>query len=133
MGLRPRRQRKSLNKVLAEIDEGTYVEPNKETFSTYIESWFNMSYKPSVEETTAETWWRYIEKHIMPFFGLTPLNLITTKKLDNFYYVKLKDGLSPKTVREFHNLLRSAFTQAVKWSLLKINPALDATPPKIKC
>jgi len=90
-----------------------------------------MSYRPSVEETTAETRWRYIEKHIMPFFGLTPLNLITTKKLDNFYYVKLKDGLSPKTVREFHNLLRSAFTQAVKWSLLKINPAIDATPPKI--
>jgi integrase len=120
-----------LNKVLAELDEGTYVEPNKEPFTTYIESWFNMSYKPSVEETTAETRWRYIEKHIMPFFGETPLNLITTKKLDNFYYVKLKEGLSPKTVREFHNLLRSALTQAVKWSLLKINPALDATPPKL--
>lgn len=120
-----------LNKVLAELDEGTYVEPNKESFSTYFENLFNMSYRPRVEETTAETRWKYVEKHIMPFLGDTPLNLITTKKLDDFYYVKLKEGLSPKTVCEFHNLLRSAFTQAVKWLLLKINPALDATPPKL--
>lgn len=40
-------------------------------------------------------------------------------------------GLSTKTVREFHNLMRRAFGQAIKWSLIKNNPALDASPPSI--
>ncbi|MFO1441785.1 site-specific integrase [Bacillus sp. Bva_UNVM-123] len=121
-----------LNKALCEINDGTYVKQNNVLFSTYIEEWFNNSYKMSVAETTAETRWFYIEKHVIPYFGKTPLQMITTKKLDEFYNQKIELGLSAKTVREFHNLMRRAFGQAIKWSLIKINPALDATPPKIE-
>ncbi|MFF2291033.1 tyrosine-type recombinase/integrase [Peribacillus butanolivorans] len=48
-----------------------------------------------------------MEKHITPYFGLLPLQAITTKKLDDFYNYKLGMGLSSKTIREFHNLLRN--------------------------
>lgn len=34
------------------------------------------------------------------------------------------------SVREIHKLLRSAFTQAVKWELMQRNPVLNATLPK---
>ncbi|MCQ6282602.1 Arm DNA-binding domain-containing protein [Bacillus sp. EB600] len=44
-----------LNKVLIEIDEGTYKEPSKDPFSCFVLEWFEKSYKRSVEETTAET------------------------------------------------------------------------------
>lgn len=122
---------KFLNKVLSEINEGTYKESSKELFSSFINEWFEKSYKRSVEETTAETRWDSLKNHIIPYFQKTPLNQITTRMLDDFYNDKLDEGLAPKTVREFHNLLRKAFSQAVKWSLLKHNPAIDATPPHV--
>ncbi len=34
------------------------------------------------------------------------------------------------TVRKIHNVLRSAFTQAIKWDLIEKNPAAYATVPK---
>jgi integrase len=120
-----------LNKVLNEICDGKYLEPSKEPFSSFIENWFNTSYKRSVEETTAETRWFTVINHLIPYFGETPIDKITTKMLDDFYNDKLDEELAPKTVREFHNLLRRAFSQAVKWGYLKHNPALDATPPKV--
>lgn len=120
-----------LNKVLYELAEGTYVRPNKIQFNSFITDWFNNSYKMSVAETTAETRWYYIEKHLIPYFNQTPIQSINSKKLDDFYHEKVEVGLAPKTVREFHNLKRRAFSQAIKWSLLKNNPVIDATPPLI--
>lgn len=120
-----------LNKVLSEVAEGSYVKPNKVHFSEFLIDWYHNSYKRSVAETTAETRLFYIEKHIIPSFGTMQLQTITTKMLDDFYNEKISSGLSGKTVREFHNILRRAFTQAVKWSLIKFNPVLDATPPVV--
>ena len=38
--------------------------------------------------------------------------------------------VAPPTVRKIHNILRSAFHQAVKWELMEKNPAMYATVPK---
>ena len=38
--------------------------------------------------------------------------------------------VAPPTVRKVHNILRSAFHQAVKWELMEKNPAMYATVPK---
>lgn len=121
-----------LNKVMYEIKEGKYKESSKIPFSKYIVEWFNTSYKNSVEETTAETRWYTVKNHFIPYFEDITIDKITTKMLDEFYNDKVDEELSAKTVREFHNLLRRAFAQAVKWGDLKHNPALDATPPKVK-
>lgn len=51
---------------------------------------------------------------------------------DDFYNDKIDEELQPKTNRVFHNLLRRALAQSVKWGYLMHNPALDATPPKVK-
>jgi integrase len=48
-----------------------------------------------------------------------------------FYASKLNEGLSPKTVREFHNILNRAFAEGVDLSVLKINPVKKAKPPKL--
>ena len=40
--------------------------------------------------------------------------------------------VAPPTVRKIHNVLRSAFHQAVKWELMEKNPAMYATVPKAK-
>lgn len=49
------------------------------------------------------------------------MDKINTQMLDEFYNDKLDEGLSPKSVKELHNLLNRAFSQAVK-SLVEDQP-----------
>lgn len=82
-------------------------------------------------ETTADISWCLIKGHLIPYFNKQVISSITTYHLDCFYSEKIA-GYAAKTIRELHSLLRRAFEQAIKWSLLKFNPAVNATPPKEK-
>lgn len=72
--------------------------------------------------------------------GYCPLNKIKAMTLNNFYVelakpgtnLKTGGGLSPKTIREHHNLISSVLSFAVDDELIPNNPALKARPPKIK-
>lgn len=67
--------------------------------------WFNASYRRSVAETTEETRWYSVKKHILSYFGNISMDKITTQMLDEFYNDKLDEGLSPKSVKELHHPL----------------------------
>lgn len=119
-----------LRQEILEQKTGTNDQPSNEPFCDLMDKWFHTIYKGEVAETTAQTRWYAIQKHIVPYFGTMPICEITTLMVDEFYHDKLDEGLAPKTVREFHNLLKKAFAQAIKWSKLKVNPVISATPPK---
>jgi integrase len=40
--------------------------------------------------------------------------------------------LSPSSVRQVHAIIRRACAQAVKWGWLSVNPAVNASPPKVR-
>lgn len=87
-----------------------------------------------------------IRNYISPMLGEMQLNEITARVLEKYYatllttkavarmcdspYKKTKNYVAIPTIRKIHNLLRSAFTQAVKWDLMEKNPATYATVPK---
>ena len=63
--------------------------------------------------------------HYMQLLNTPSVHRITQKaNSKNVIYV------APPTVRKIHNILRSAFHQAVKWELMEKNPAMYATVPK---
>ena len=87
-----------------------------------------------------------IENYITPFIGSMKLSDITARVLEKYYmqlmttpaarkatdkkYAKKRDYVTAGTVKRIHNVLRSAFHQAVKWELMEKNPAIYATVPK---
>lgn len=87
-----------------------------------------------------------IRNYISPFLGNMQLNEITARVLEKYYatllttkavaritdspYKKTKNYVAIPTIRKIHSLLRSAFTQAMKWNLIEKNPATYATVPK---
>lgn len=87
-----------------------------------------------------------IEHYISPIIGSMKLNDVTARVLEKYYMQLLKTPsvhritqkadsknviyVAPPTVRKIHNILRSAFHQAVKWELMEKNPAMYATVPK---
>jgi integrase len=51
-------------------------------------------------------------------------------ELDDLYADLSARGLSPRTVRICHTVIRQAFEQARRWGLIARSPAVDATPPR---
>jgi integrase len=71
-----------------------------------------------------------VEKHIKPALGATPVNRVTTLRLDELYGQLLAAGVGRNTVHKVHLVLNGCLGQAVRWSLIPMNPAEHAQPPK---
>jgi integrase len=73
--------------------------------------------------------------HIAPRLGHRRLDRISPALLNDFYFAMLRSGrkrgggLSPRTVRYSHAILRKALGDAVRLGFLSANPALLADPP----
>ena len=88
----------------------------------------------------------YIDNHIVPELGNTPLEKLSTIQIQKFYndlqksgriqrytHIKLKDkGLSTRVVRGIHTLLNNCLEQAVAEQLLLANPAKGYRLPKLE-
>jgi integrase len=124
----------ALRKILNELDANRYLEPSKESFSSYMEFWFTSHYQKRIKETTASSRKYLMDKHLIrenPFAN-KPLSKITTEDIDAFYNLKLDEEYSTSTIRKLHQLLNQAFGQAVKWKKISSNPVINADPPSVK-
>lgn len=81
--------------------------------------------------TTVRGYQSIIRSQIDPGIGHRPVGEITTPELDAFYRSLLATR-APATVRQTHAILRRAFRQAVRWGWLATNPAVEATPPRVR-
>jgi integrase len=137
-GFKTRRDaEKSLTDILSRLDQGTYVEPTKQTLATFLDEWLAAT-KSTIRPSTFATYESLVEKHIKPKLGSLPLQGVTAGRLNSFYAELLasgrkdgKGGLSPATVRYIHAVLRKAFSDALRWNLLTRNVADAADPPRV--
>lgn len=134
-----REAQQAMNEVLHQLGTGNYVEPVRLTLSAFLRDQWLPAIKASVRPSTFDSYRMTVEKHIAPAFGGTKIQQITPAKLNAFYADLLskgradgKGGLSPKSVRNCHVILRKALGDAVKWSLIPRNPAAFAEPPKLR-
>lgn len=96
----------ALNKVLHEIDAQGYIEPSKEIFTSFIESWFTSHFEKRIKETTESNAQSLINKHLIrenPFAN-KPLSKITTEDIDAFYNLKIDEEYSSSYIRKMHQM-----------------------------
>jgi len=98
--------------------------------SEIVQAWLDLV-EADLSPTTLIGYRRVLRNQIAPGIGQRPVNEITTPDLDRFYR-QLLTTLSPASVRQVHAVLRRALRQAVRWGWLPTNPAIDATPPRLK-
>jgi integrase len=134
-----------LTKVLRELDTGTYVEPEKRARTQTLAQFLRDDWLPAVRVTLRpSTWSSYrsnLELHVIPRLGGCRLNEITPDRLNRLYAELLESGyrkgreargLSARTVRYCHTVLRRALRDALLWDRIARNPADRATPPEAK-
>jgi integrase len=125
-----------LTRLLQEFNQGGLVKPDPRTVAEFMDQWIAEYATRKVTPKTLERY-RELASHVTRAIGTAQLTKITTLQLQRVYNTLLdsgkKDGsgLSVKSVRHVHGLVHVALETAVKWGLLKINPAHACDLPPV--
>ena len=112
-----------LTRKLRERDLGRDLEGAKITLNEYLDRWIQTAVKPRVREKTWQDYEGMLRRYIRPHLGETVLAAMRPLDLQTTYQQMIEWGLSARTVRYTHAVLRSAMRQALQWRLLLENPA----------
>ena len=129
---------KALTEIANRLQRGDYVEPSKVTLAVFLREWL-AGVKATIRPSTWKSYELNVERHIIPALGSLPLQSVTAARLNAFYGELLErghlgrtsgGGLSARTVRYIHMILRRALSDACRWNRLARNPADQADPPR---
>jgi len=123
---------KFLTEKLRELDNGILVENTNMNIKEYLKFWLQNSCKKNLSINTYEEYELKVNKHIIPYLGNIKLDKLKPLQIQNFYALKLEQGLSERTVISFHKIIHRALEQALKWQLISINVSNGVEKPKVK-
>jgi integrase len=121
---------KYLTAKLREKDLGVFIEPASMALNEYLDKWLSESAKPRLREVTLESYQGLLKSHVREILGSRKLSDIKPLDVQKLYNRMTENSLSPRTVRYVHTILKSAFTQAIKWQMLSVNPCDIADLPR---
>lgn len=106
------------------------------TLKAWLEYWFEMYAKRTVKQSTAVSYYGYINGHIVPQIGMYKLSELNTDIFQRFFNVQsdsgnLKGGgLSPKTLSNISRMIHKSMKKALELELIKKNFAEFIELPK---
>jgi len=120
-------------------ESGRLVRPARRKLGDYLTDEWLPAMRHVIKPTTFASYEDYARAYVLPVLGNVRLqDQLTATRLNAFYdhlmtsgRVKRSGGLSPKTVRNVHVMIRKALADAVDWGFLASNPAEHARPPRI--
>ena len=138
--------KEKLKQAIAEAEKLDMSRAKSYTLGAWIKLWYEVYAEPRLREKTKDYYLNYIDNHIIPELGNTPLEKLTTIQIQKFYndlqksgriqrytHIKLKNkGLSTRVVRGIHTLLNNCLEQAVAERLILTNPAKGCRLPKLE-
>lgn len=126
------------DRILLEYRNGTYIPPSTLTFSDYLDVWLKDYGSLKLGDRTYEFYDSMFRLHTKPQLGSIPLDHLKPLNLQRYYnYLRTEDrkdgkpgGLSESTVFKHHCILHKALKTAVKWKMIRENPADFVEIPK---
>ncbi|MCI9672022.1 MAG: site-specific integrase [Lawsonibacter sp.] len=134
-----------LKQAIQENAEVDTLKVEQYTVGQWMDIWFESYAKIKVRPSSHQTYRGYIDNHIKPNIGKIQLNKLTTLELQKLYKKLLSKGrverieakgqpkdLSPKTVRNIHQVVSSAMDFARSQKLIAVNPTDNCALPKLE-
>jgi integrase len=106
---------------LSQLRRGILPKDDAITIGEFLESYMETVGKNKLRPRTQEMYLSLIRCHIVPSLGKVKLTELRPDHLQNFYSIKLKSGLSKRTVQLLHSTLRRVLNQAVTWEMISRN------------
>lgn len=129
---------REMNRLLVEIERGGVPDTSKATTGEYLTHWLATYAKTNTRPTTYASYEIYTKTHLIPAFANVPLTKLQPAHLNALYAAKLvggrKDGkpggLSPRTVRYLHSIMRESLQHAFQLGMVYRNVADAVKPPR---
>jgi integrase len=99
------------------------------TFGELLDRWLAKK-KLAVELTTWSSYDWMARTYLRPALGERKVASLRPIEIDALYADLSDRGLSPRTVRICHTVIRQSLEQARRWGLIARSPAVDASPPR---
>jgi integrase len=101
------------------------------TVAAFLKEWLD-SIAHSVRPRTWRRYSEYVDLHLIPELGSTPLSALSSRQIQGVYADKIVGGLSTMSVLHIHSVLHRALGQAKRWGLIGVNPTdlVDAPRPE---
>lgn len=124
-----------LGDILAEVRRGAHVVPRRATVGAWLDQWLEGL---QLAESTVSSYAKNVRLHLKPSIGAVQLQNLTGARISALYRDlerggrqdhRAGDGLSPRTVRYIHTILKAALEDAVDQGAIATNPAAKAKPP----
>ena len=123
-------QRK-LAQLLVNAEKGIVTTGGSSTLAALLQEWLNGPVNRRCSERTAEVYRSIVDNHITPSLGGVKLRNLEHAAIQRFY--DAMQGLSPRSVRHVHGVLKAALKYGVKQGYLGRNPCdLVDTPSTSK-
>jgi integrase len=125
--------RRQLEELLAEAGRARI---RAGTLSDLLDQWLEAA-SPGWSASTVSNTRSIVECHLKPHLGHLDLAKLTTADIDDFYAHLLRSGgrddrpLAAGTVARVHAVLHRALAQALRWDWIWLNPASNASPPRV--
>jgi integrase len=138
----------ALSVVLREKEDGSLIKPVPKTLGEFIDEWLREHAEQHCAPKTVERY-RQLAAYALPHLGTVQLADLSPLILERLYGRLLKEGgrrqhrveagcksepapLSAKTVRHVAGVIHSALNCAVRWKLIKLNPADACQLPRVE-
>jgi integrase len=118
-----------LERTGADLQRGDYIDPieQRRHFRDWATIWWDTTYK--LRPSTRTVYWRILQRHVLPYFGNQSMGTIDWFEIEMFIAAKLKEGLSPKKVRDAVSVVSLIMKCAVRANARKDNPAAGHSIP----
>lgn len=120
-----------LTEALNDINNCTYIEPNKITVSQWMNRWLEEYKKPYVRLETYVSYEAQIRCHINKDLGTNLLFSLKADTVQKFINNLSQKELSPKRVREIYKVLHNALKDAAGNDIIKKDPCSAIKLPNI--
>lgn len=120
---------KRLTQILAEMDAGKFVKPDKQPFGDYLLLWLDGHCKTNYSAKTCDLYNYLVKNHIIPALKDIPVSSLKRHHLETLYGEKRKSGLSPRTVQLVHTVIHKALEYGIETEILGKNVSAGACPP----
>jgi integrase len=121
---------RELRRLLRTVDTGEHVDPTHMTVRAWLTQWHE-TVRSEVSPKTHERYGEIVNNFLIPALGNLPLVKLAPINIQHAYngwatggrHDGKPGGLSPRSRRHIHRILKSALSRAVEQQLLARNPA----------
>jgi integrase len=121
-----------LDRLKTERREGRLPAAGQQpTVEQYLREWVGEHLPGTVADTTLESYRYIVEQHVIPVIGRKRLDRLEARDVQRLLNTKRDEGLSPKTCRYIHSIVRRALGVAERWGLVGRNVARLVETPRV--